>query len=166
MPDYTSAFIPVPRSPVSMRTVFIGIMALIIAVFVYSNVNIIMTALGFQTTTTLKSELTKSEANVGVLKDVNAKNAASLDIERKNSAEVNSQIARVSESKARAQQKVFDINVRKAEISAPIIETVNQKVVETATTITLPKAEIDKLSEANIDQIQQAFDELFPSKPV
>jgi hypothetical protein len=142
--------------------VFLGILLVFLSVFLFSNINTLFTSMGYETKTALKTALVVSEGNLKTLIEVNEKNVKALEVERATVLQVREQIREVTEAKEKSREVVARVALKKAKRITPVIAKITESAVYTPTTVTLPKAELDQLSAANIDQIHEVFDALFP----
>lgn len=147
---------------ITPQTIFLFILVGLLAIFLFSNTNVILSKMGFETTTTLKSQLTKTQGEVSKLVEVNKSNVEELKLERKQNEELKKQLKQLDEVKEKAKDKINEINVRKTKKMAPLMVSLESKEVITKDTITLPRYEIDQLSSIKIDQIHEVFNTLFP----
>lgn len=153
---------PIRQGIFTPQMIFLFILFSLLFVFLFANTNVILSRLGFETTTTLKSQLTASQGNLEKLVLTNQSNAKALKLERAQNLVLTQQLKALGEAKEKAKEQVTVINAKKVGKAAPLMAAVVQKEVVTEHTVTLPRQEIDALSEANIDQLHEVFDTLFP----
>lgn len=142
--------------------IFIGIFVLIIAVFIYSNSNVILSKFGFETTTNLKSEVTRLQEELKQAKEINDKVNEDLAIQTtRHKAEL---IAVVESFKERekVKNKITEVKTKKEIKDRDTINKLNTKMIATPTEITIPLEEYNQLSANNIDSINEVFNSLFP----
>lgn len=138
---------------------FIIIFASIFAIFLIFNSNVILSKFGFETTTTLKSELTKSQKDLERLADINRSNMDTLDTVTKTHKKEVELIETYIKDKDIVTSKVTKIISDRKTESKPIETIVNEKITVTDTTIVLPLEEYNKLSEKNIEALHKAYEE-------
>lgn len=149
----------------SPQAVFLAILAALLMIFLFSNTDTILTKLGMETKTRLKGDLVKAQGELERTVQINADNARSLELERRQTQLLKNELKLLQESKEKAQEQVQKISAKKIDKSKAITAQVVRKSVETSDTVTLPKAEIDALSELNIEQVHGAFEALFAANP-
>ncbi len=146
----------------SYAGVFIGIFALIIGVFVWSNSNVILSKFGFETTTNLKSEVTRLQGELETAQRINKGLKDDLAAqETRHKAEIKA-IVDAGKEREQVKDKIIEIKTKKELKDKSTIEQLNKKIVITPTEITIPIAEYDQLSTSNIESVQEAFDTFFP----
>jgi len=147
----------------SSAGIFIGIFALIIAVFIYSNSNVILSKFGFETTTNLKSEVTRLQGELQTAQKINQDlNRNMVEMQDRHKAEIKA-IVDAQKEREEVKNRIIEIKTKKELKDKATIEKLNSKIVVTPTEITIPIAEYDQLSANNIDSMNEVFDSLFPS---
>ena len=147
----------------STTGIFIGIFALIISVFIFSNSNVILSKFGFETATNLKSEVTRLEGELRTAQKVNQDLQRDMTAqETRHKAELKA-VVDASKEREQIKDKIIEVKSKKELKDKAIIEQLNKKTVTTATEITIPIAEYDQLSANNIDSVNEVFDSFFPS---
>ncbi len=146
----------------SSAGIFIGIFALIIAVFIYSNSNVILSKFGFETTTNLKSEVTRLQGELETAQRINKDLQSDLTAqETRHKAEIKA-IVDSSKEREKVKDKLIEVKSKKELKDKATIDQLNKKIVVTPTEITIPIAEYDQLSTSNIESVQEVFDTFFP----
>lgn len=146
----------------SSAGIFIGIFAIIIGVFIFSNSNVILSKFGFETTTTLKSEVTRLQGELETAQRVNKDLQTNLAAqETRHKAEIKALVDSAKE-REKIQSDIIEAKKKKEAKDKATIEQLNKKTVVTDTTITIPIAEYDQLSASNADTINEVFDSFFP----
>jgi hypothetical protein len=151
--------LPVKKS-FSLTGVFISIFIIIIAIFIFSNTNVILSKFGFETTTTLKGELVRTQQELARLAELNnSLNKTILENDRIHQEEILT-LESMYKEKEVVKKTVSSTIEKRKEKANPIQKKLNDKTVTTDTTITVPIEEYNKLSEQNIDSIHSAFESL------
>lgn len=146
----------------SSAGIFIGIFAIIIGVFIFSNSNVILSKFGFETATTLKSEVTRLQGELETAQRVNKDLQSNLAAqETRHKAEIKALVDSAKE-REKIQSDIIEAKKKKEAKDKATIEQLNKKTVVTDTTITIPIAEYDQLSASNADTINEVFDSFFP----
>jgi len=145
----------------STAGIFLLIFAAIFAVFIFSNSNVILSKFGFETTTTLKAEVTRLDGELKTLKDINEKlNKTIADQTAVHDAKLKGVIENFKEQE-KARLTVTVIKTKKEIKDRDTIKELEKKTVQTDTEITMPLAELNKLSESNITSLNDAYSSLF-----
>lgn len=146
----------------SSAGIFIGIFAVIIGVFIFSNSNVILSKFGFETATNLKAEVTRLQGELETAQRVNKDLQSNLAAqETRHKAEVKALVESAKE-REKIQNDIIEAKKKKEAKDKATIEQLNKKTVVTDTTITIPIAEYDQLSASNADTINEVFDSFFP----
>lgn len=146
----------------SSAGIFIGIFAIIIGVFIFSNSNVILSKFGFETATNLKAEVTRLQGELETAQRVNKDLQSNLAAqETRHKAEVKALVESAKE-REKIQNDIIEAKKKKEAKDKATIEQLNKKTVVTDTTITIPIAEYDQLSASNADTINEVFDSFFP----
>lgn len=149
------------RGFVTQGKIFLLILLSLIGVFIFSNTNIILSSFGFETTTNLKSKLVKTQADLEQIIELNKDKDKQLELERANAKALQEEIKDLYAAKESARQKVDVIQAKKKEDTKDTIAKIKDEEIVSDSFVQYPKKEIDKLSAANIDQVTDAFDQLF-----
>lgn len=146
----------------SSAGIFIGIFAVIIGVFIFSNSNVILSKFGFETATNLKAEVTRLQGELQTAQRVNKDLQSNLAAqETRHKAEIKALVESAKE-REKIQNDIIEAKKKKEARDKATIEQLNKKTVVTDTTITIPIAEYDQLSASNADNINEVFDSFFP----
>lgn len=146
----------------SSAGIFIGIFAIIIGVFIFSNSNVILSKFGFETATNLKAEVTRLQGELETAQRVNKDLQNNLAAqETRHKAEIKALVESAKE-REKIQNDIIEAKKKKEARDKATIEQLNKKTVVTDTTITIPIAEYDQLSASNADNINEVFDSFFP----
>lgn len=139
----------------------ITLFSVVFAVFLFSNSNIILSKFGFETTTTLKSELTKTQGQLDTAVDTNQNLNKTIDKVIDNGAKKEEALVESFKEREKVKDTVAKVNNTKAEKVKKVNEVLDKGTVVEQDVIKIPKAEYDKASEANIDAINEAYNKLF-----
>lgn len=138
--------------------VFIMFFAFIILTIIIGNSNLILTKLGFETTTTLKSQLTKSEDQVAQIADANKSTVDTLKTVEKINQQQLDAISGYYKEKELANKKITAIKVD-AEIKRKVVNAkLDKSTVKTKTTITYNIEEYNASSSINIIMLNTAYE--------
>lgn len=147
----------------SSTGIFIGIFAIIIAVFIFSNSNVILSKFGFETATNLKAEVTRLEGELRTAQRINQDLQRDMkDQEVRHKAELQA-IVDASKEREKIKDKIIEVKAKKEIRDKATIEQLNKKIIVSETEITIPIAEYDQLSSSNIDSLNEVFDSFFPT---
>ena len=142
----------------STTGVFFLIFAAIFSVFLFSNSNVILSKFGFETTTNLKAELTRTQEELKTLQAINNNLNKQIEELNKVKEKETNVIVEYVEKKDSTKEKTNNIIKKKKE---KVQETVDQ----ISTTQSTENAKIielqDKISEENIIALNEAFDTFF-----
>ena len=139
----------------------VTIFGLIFAVFLFSNSNIILSKFGFETTTTLKSDLTKTQGELATAAGINNNLNKTLDKVTDNAARKEEAVVESFEERAAVKETIAVIKKTKAEKTKDLNHVLDTQTAVTPTVTTLPTVEYNKASEANIDSVNEAYNKLF-----
>lgn len=142
--------------------IFIGIFALILIVFIYSNTDVILSKFGFETTANMKSEVTRLQSELKQAKQINDKLNTDLSAQ---TTRHKAELAAVAESfkeHEKVRDKIIEVKAKKEIKDKDTINKLKAKMVITPTEITIPLEEYNQLSANNIDSINEVFDSFFP----
>lgn len=147
----------------SSTGIFIGIFAVIIGVFIFSNSSVILSKFGFETATNLKSQVTRLEGELETAQRVNKNLQDTLTAQdTRHKAEIKA-IVDAQKEREQVKDKIIEVKAKTEAKNKVIIEQLRKKTVVTDTTITIPIVEYDQVSGNNIDAINEVFDSFFPS---
>lgn len=147
----------------SSAGIFIAIFVVIFGVFIFSNSNVILSKFGFETTTNLKSQVTRLEGELKTAKRINDELSRDMEtLTTRHKAELKA-LVEVQKEREQVKEKIVEIKTKKDIKDKPTIKKLNEKTVETPTEITLPLAEYNELSASNIDSLHEVFESFFPS---
>lgn len=145
----------------SSAGIFFLIFGLIIGTFLFFNSNVILSKFGFETTATLKSELTRSQADIEKLKAINEDlNKKLEDMKYKYEEQIRS-ITTLQKEKAAIEKKVTKTVKAYKDAQAKLNKNVEAKSQETQTELTIPIDEINQLSFNNIGALNSSYSKLF-----
>ena len=144
----------------SLSTILIGCFVAIFAVFLFSNTSVILSKLGFETATTLKAELTKSQAELTRAKEVNTQLTEELKKTKELYEQTQKAVTELNKETVKVQKQTDEIQKTRTEKKKQTVNDLEKKTVTTDTTITIPIEEYNTLSAANIDSIHSAFETL------
>lgn len=147
----------------STSGVFLLIFAAIISIFIFFNSNIILSKFGFETTTTLKSELTRTQSELEQLKSINNDLNNNIKLVEDRYKKQLLAITTLQEEKIAMENKVNTIVKTYTTTKNKLNKDIKVKVQESPTDITLPIEEINQLSVNNISAINTVYSELFES---
>ena len=146
----------------STTGIFIGIFALIIAVFVYSNSDVILSKFGFETTANLKSEVTRLQGELKQAKEINDKLNADLAAQTTRHKAELAAVVETYKEREKVKDKIIEVKTQKELKDRETINKLKAKMVVTPTEITIPLEEYNQLSASNIDSINEVFNSFFP----
>ena len=145
----------------SSTGILISIFAIIFSVFLFSNSDIILSKFGFETTSTLKSNLTKAQGDIDKLIKVNEDLSKAYDDLKKAHELKTKLLEEAQKEKLKVEIDTKKIEEKHAPIQKEIKKTIKEKVKKTSTEVTYPIEELNKLSKANVDEINETFQSLF-----
>ena len=146
--------------------IFLMVLLSLIAVFIFSNTSVILTKLGFETTTAVKAQLVQTQADLAKVVEVNLQKEQELLKERQMNKVLNDQLEKLTTVTTIAKEQVEKAQSDKKRKTEVVITRVKTSSVHSETLVQLPRVEIDQLSSANIEQVTEVFDSLFPQKSV
>lgn len=149
----------------SMTGVFLMIFAVIIGSFLFFNSNTILEKFGFETRTSIKAELTKTQGQLTQAQDTNKELVDKIKELERVKKEHEQAIIDYEIQKAKDKKTIDDILTKKKENSKKATQNLDNKTQITDTTITVPKQDYDDASRENIRAIHAVFDSLFPESP-
>lgn len=145
----------------SSTGILISIFAIIFSVFLFSNSDIILSKFGFETTSTLKANLVKAQSDIDKLIKVNDDLSRAYD-EMKRTNELKTKLLEeANKEKLKVEIDTKKIEEKHSPIQKEIKKTIKEKVKKTSTEVTYPIEELNKLSKANVDEINETFQSLF-----
>lgn len=145
----------------SSTGILISIFAIIFSVFLFSNSDIILSKFGFETTSTLKANLVKAQSDIDKLIKVNEDLSRAYD-EMKRTNELKTKLLEeANKEKFKVEVDTKKIEEKHSPIQKEIKKTIKEKVKKTSTEVTYPIEELNKLSKANVDEINETFQSLF-----
>lgn len=152
----------------STAGLFILSFAVIIGSFIFYNSDTILDKFGFETKATLKSELSKSQKDIETAVTVNKNLNKTIDQIQEGKIKTVEVLETYSVEKAKVQKKVKTITAKRYKEIEIVQEKIEQKVVVTDTTITIPIKEANDASKLNIIALNEVFAslELSPINPV
>ena len=146
--------------------IFLMILLSLIAVFIFSNISVILTKLGFETTTAVKAQLVQTQADLAKVVEVNLQKEQELLKERQMNKALNEQLEKLNVVTTRAKEQVERVQSDKKRKTEIVITRVRASSVVSETLVQLPRVEVDQLSSANIEQVTEVFDSLFSEQSV
>ena len=150
----------------NVSNVFIAIIAAVLFLLGNAAYESLATKLGFETKTSLRQKLADANATISTLKAVNEENLEELAELRKKNKELLKELEDLTDKKQLAEQKSKQLEEQLRKKSKDVLDEIKRKKVDDGTTIILPKKEIDELSEMNIDMLNEAFVQFFPTQGV
>jgi uncharacterized membrane protein YgaE (UPF0421/DUF939 family) len=145
----------------STTGIFISILIAIVAVFIFFNSNVILSKFGFETTTTLKAELVRTQEELKKAKEINDNlNKTIENLKNIHENEVKT-IVEFYKEKEIAKDTITTISKKKEIRDREIIKKIDEKLSQTETTITVPIIEYNQLSESNIDALNEVYNSFF-----
>lgn len=151
-----------PTGIFTLPNIFVGALVGMILILLLSNTNVFLAKMGFETKTTLKASLVKSEMQLEELAKVNQKNAEELKLERKRTEQLTKALTELTEAKKKAEVTVLKMRTAKVNKSRPIIERLEARKVVTETHITVHREDADALSLVQIEHLHEVYNKLFP----
>lgn len=146
----------------SYAGIFIGIFAIIIGVFIWSNSSVILSKFGFETTTNLKAEVTRLQAELETAQHINKDLQSKLSAqETRHKAEIKA-ITDANKEREKIKNKIIEVKTKREIRDKVVIEQLNRKIMITSTEITIPIDEYDRLSTSNIESVHEVFNSFFP----
>lgn len=140
----------------------VTIFGLIFAVFLFSNANVILTKFGFETTTTLKSELVKSQGALQNAVAVNTGLNKTVDKVLDHGAKKEAALTESFKEREKVKDTVTTIRQHRADSVKEATHVLDSQTTVSDEVIKIPTAEYNKASEANITSINDAFNQFFP----
>lgn len=144
--------------------VFLLILLALIGVFIFSNTSVILSKLGFETTTTLKAQLVQTQADLYRVVELNHQKDNELIKERAMTKALTEQLDKLNTVTTVANEKVQKVQHDKKRKTEVIITKVKSSEVQRDDIVQLPRVEIDQLSSTNIEQVTEVFETLFPNQ--
>ena len=144
--------------------VFLLILLALIGVFIFSNTSVILSRLGFETATTLKAQLVQTQADLDRAVELNLQKDNELIKERTMTKALTEQLDKLNTVTTVANEQVQKVQNEKRRKTEVIITKVKSSEVQGEDIVQLPRVEIDQLSSANIEQVTEVFETLFPSQ--
>lgn len=139
----------------------ITVFGLIFALFLFSNSNVILSKFGFETTTVLKGKLVETQGQLNNAVTVNQELNKTVDKVIDNSAKKEEVLVESFVEREKVKDTVATIKREKIAKVKEATQTLDKETTVTEDVITIPTAEYNKASEANIDSIHATFDKLF-----
>lgn len=140
----------------------VTIFAVIFALFLFSNANVILTKFGFETTTTLKSELVQSQGALQNAVAVNTNLNKTLDTTLDHGAKKEQALVESFQEREQVHNTVAAIKQHRADVVKEVTYVLDKETTVSDDVIKIPTAEYNKASETNITSLNDAFDKLFP----
>lgn len=140
----------------------VTLFGLIFALFLFSNANVILSKFGFETTTVLKSELTKTKGELNNAVTVNQELNKTVDKVIDNGVKKEEALIESFTEREKVKDKVVSIKKEKAEKVKQATQVLDNETTVTEEVIKIPVNEYNQNSEANINSIHEAFNEFFP----
>lgn len=139
---------------------FVAMLVFVFGCFLYTGAESLMTKWGFETKTSLQKQLVEKTEVVKQLEQANKALVADVIQIKKDNAlaikELESMTDRKNQLEVTAQRIVKSMETKSQEVK----KALEEKKVVSPTTITLPLAEINALSQVNIDSLHEAFAQL------
>lgn len=141
--------------------IFFLIFGGIFAVFLFSNSSIVLSKFGFETTTTLKAQLVKSQADLVTLKLANDSLIDTVKTLNDTHARDIASIVKLQTDSNNVKKVTTNITAKKKKTESSIEQSIDSNSIYTLTTITLPTKEVTQLSVNNIDSLNETYTDLF-----
>lgn len=157
--------------------IFMMILLGFIGILVFSNTDTILSKFGFETASVLKAQLATSQSNLETATNINKELNKTIDQLKSDSKKGLDAVSNTCKEKDKVEKKVSDIKTKKDNVDRELIGDIKGKLgysdiaktkqldnstTKVETEISLPIAEINKLSESNINSLNNVYDELFP----
>lgn len=139
---------------------FALMLALIFGCFLWSGGESVMTKLGFETKTALVQKLAKETQTRQQLEQTNKDLVVEVTQAKKDHDRVVQALDTLNTKNQHIEAVTQRITESLSKKSQEAKNTIEKKKVVTTTTISLPVAEVNALSQANIDSLHDAFDQL------
>ena len=147
----------------NMTGMFILGLIAIIGIFVFYNSDTILAKFGFETSATLKAEVSRLDTELkqskGIIDNLN-KTIETMDKRGKDETKA---IADIFKEKEVIKETVIKVVKKKQSDDRKVVEDLTKKTVETSDSITLPLAEYNTISENNINAIHEAYAKFAPT---
>lgn len=141
--------------------IFLLIFGAIFTVFLFSNSNVVLSKFGFETTTTLKAQLVKAQADLVTLKTVNDELTVTVTQLNDSHKRDIKAISDLQSGKNISTEAVSKITTKKIKIQNSVSGSLDNNTTYTLTTVTLPLKEVNQLSANNIDSLNETYNTLF-----
>lgn len=135
-----------------------------ILLFIIPNSDTILSKFGFETKTTLKGQVVSLTKDLATAVDNNESLVSGGKIADESHKSAVTALVNNFEEEKKNEKKVAKINAKANKVIQPAIAELKMTEVLTSTTITLDKIKLDQVSKANIDALNETYDELFPSE--
>lgn len=145
---------------------FYLIFIVIFAVFLFSNTSVILSKLGFETTTNLKAQLVAAQQQLQIAQKTNKDLNAQIITLQTESAKQLKAVEELHQKEKVTEKRVDIILKTKQSNTQATITSLKKKTITTSETIQIPIQEYDTLSAENIDTISRTYDEFFSSESV
>lgn len=147
----------------SQGGLFIALLIGLILLFIIPNSDTILSKFGFETKSTLKGQLVSSQKDLQTTVNNNKTLEASGRIAEETHKSAVTSLVNNFEEQKKNEKKVEKINTKANKVIQPAVAELKMTQVLTPKTITLDKIKLDEVSRANIDALNETYDELFPS---
>lgn len=141
--------------------IFISIFVGIIAIFIFFNFNTILSKFGFETTTTLKALLVKSQEDLKRATEINKDLNNTIDRLKNSNKNKLESVTGFYKEKEELSKKALNISKRKSSKDRELIKNLEGKITKTKDTITISVAEYNELSKSNINILNETYDSFF-----
>lgn len=145
----------------SQSGIFLAVLVGFLLLFIIPNTDTILSKFGFETKTNLKGDLVATQKDLKTAVETNKSLVSTGKIQEENHQSAMTVVTGNAEAKVETEKKVETINKKANKVVQPAIASLKMTQVITPTTITLDKIKVDEVSKANIDALNETFDELF-----
>lgn len=147
----------------SQAGLFIGLLIAFILLIIIPNTDTILTRFGFETKTSLKGQLVSAQKNIETITSANNDLQASGRIKDVENTSSKTELAKAATINAKNIEGIAKINANKDKNIAPSIQKLKLTTVIDNGRMIVDKTESDKVSESNINALNETFDLLFPT---
>jgi hypothetical protein len=145
-----------------MTIALVSIFVSIFLLFLFSNVSVILSKLGFETATALKAELVRTQEEVKKLATVNSTLASTVEIlEKAKKTEIEAIVSYYEETN-KAKTTVSRLVEEKDKKDAILVQQIKE-IKPVATVNIVSEQQQQKLSESNIVLIISVYNDFFPN---
>lgn len=139
---------------------FVIMLALIFGCFLWAGSETLLTRFGFETKTSLQQKLTQETSNRAQLEQTNKDLLESAVQAKKDQDRVLKTLADLTQTHQALEETTSVITQTLVKKSVQAKTNIEKKKVTTVETVTLPIEDLNTLSQANIDAVHAAFEQL------